>query len=156
MKRLALAMVLAACGPKRPPGPASTAPVVVQMKRDACLGACPVYTVTIYADGVVQFDGKYYVAAKGRHTHTVTQKAIDDLRAQFARYRFASWGNFNEIDCYDMPGATITFEGHTVDHAYGDKDAPEELTWLESDIDFAAEVQEWVGPAQGPVVFICD
>ena len=43
--------------------------VLGSITRTFCLGTCPVYSVTIYRDGRVEYDGQRYVGNKGKPHH---------------------------------------------------------------------------------------
>ena len=154
MRWVAALGLLAACA-HAPPGPASTAPVAVRLERQGCYGECPIYTVVIYQDGTVQYDGDEYVKVKGRRTGTVDAAALARVRDFAARLGFASLPDYNGYDCTDLPGAVLTIDGATVEHYYGDAKAPEDLVMLESMVDDAAGIRAWVGTAGGPFAYTC-
>ncbi len=41
---------------------------VITLERTACFGACPVYTLSIYADGTVVYNGERFVDVEGEQT----------------------------------------------------------------------------------------
>jgi hypothetical protein len=132
-------LVLAGCAV----GPASTAPVVATMVRDDCLDGCPVYAVTLYRDGVVEYRGRRNVHATGRRVARVTAAAIAELEAAFARVGFARLRSYSHMDCTCLASATITYQGRTIDHYHGDTAAPSALFELEAAIDRVANTERW-------------
>jgi hypothetical protein len=135
-------LVGAACGPR---GPASKAPVVATMVREACLDDCPVYTVTLYRDGVVEYHGKYHVAKTGRHVGKVDPAVVANVEAVLERAAFARVPDYSQADCYDLPGVKLTYRGRTLDHYHGDRAAPMELYVLEHELDELIGTARWVG-----------
>ena len=128
-------------------GPATTAPVVATMVREECLEDCPVYEVTLYRDGVVEYRGRRHVKATGRRVGRVTAAAIAELEAELARVGFARLRDYPHMDCTDLPGVRLTYQGKTLDHYHGDIAAPMDLFALEATFDRVAETARWVGNA---------
>ena len=44
---------------------------MITLQRTACFGACPVYTVSIYADGTVAYNGERFVEVEGTQTGSI-------------------------------------------------------------------------------------
>ncbi len=154
--------VLAGCGsvedpapaaaPDPPAGPQIPADFSVTLERTACRGICPVYTLTVKADGQVQFDGAENVASPGICKDTIDVAAVAELVAEVEAADF-----FNLDDCYceerffDVPTSvvTVTLGGvsHSVTHLKGNE-APEVFLALEQKIDLVAGSDRWLqGPA---------
>lgn len=123
--------------------------VVITLERTICFGTCPAYLLTIKGDGTVIFDGREYVKSKGQHVTTISHEQVKELVSEFERINYFSFSNFTDYDVTDMPSATtsITINGitKTVDHYYGDRDAPKELFELERKIDEIANSRQWIG-----------
>src|SRR5688572_6950095 len=94
LRRLALpaAVLLAACSPAPPRAPAPAASDQISMTRGPCFGACPMYTVTVWGDGRVQFVGERFVEETGDHSKTV------DAAHVAALFAYA-----DSIGFFDMP-----------------------------------------------------
>ena len=60
----------------------------ISMSRTACYGRCPVYTVTISADGAVAWNGKRFVAVTGKRTRKISKKAVLGLLHRFGEVDF--------------------------------------------------------------------
>jgi hypothetical protein len=170
MRALTAAVLLAACGaPSRPaaaPAPlhnATAAPsarapgdVVARLERSGCYGECAVYSVTIFGDGSVRYDGSDFVAVKGPREGRADAGAVERLRDAAVHAGFVHMQDFTSEDCTDLPGATITIDGHTVHHYTGDAHAPDSLAALELLVDTAAGDAVWVGKnAGGPYGSYC-
>lgn len=157
LKAAALALALAAgCAGNPEPEP-PTASDHISMTRGPCFGACPIYTVTVWGDGRVRFEGDRFVAQTGEHTKTVDPEAVAALFAAADSLGFHRLpGDItpaNEQVCgaswTDMPSAetTIIRAGrgiHTVNHYHGCPKAPEALTAFENRIDAVAGTAEWI------------
>jgi hypothetical protein len=40
--------------------------LVIKLERTMCAGACPDYSLFVYGDGKIVYEGRHYVAAKGK------------------------------------------------------------------------------------------
>ncbi len=140
--------------PPQEEGPAAEYEQVrIGLERTACYGTCPVYTLTIDQDGRVQYDGKMFVAAEGRRTRQIDPGQVREIVAFALSIDFFGLRNRYEpkMQVADLP-TTITslqLDGRRkrVENYAG---APEQLRRLETMIDEAAGVAEWVGPRQAP------
>ncbi|MEO7580852.1 MAG: DUF6438 domain-containing protein [Massilia sp.] len=62
----------------------------VSMRRSACYGSCPVYSIRIEANGDVTFTGEKYVRVKGVHKSTISRDDVARLAAAFRQAQFAT------------------------------------------------------------------
>ena len=90
--------------------------IKVILERTECFGTCPVYKLTIYADGKIEFFGEKFVNAIGQHVKTISQEKIASILAEANAIKFFELNG--DYDCYlvtDNPTAkiTITEEGKT-------------------------------------------
>jgi hypothetical protein len=150
----------AACGGQQRPAPeANVEPVAgadaITLERGPCFGTCPVYTVTLAADGSVWFDGHRFVADSGVSTGRVPRARADSLFAELE-----SAGYFALADSYragdaacrryatDLPTVTteVRRSGRVkrIVHDRGCAEAPQVLSELETRIDEVAGVRQWV------------
>lgn len=67
-----LALGLAGCGRGFPDGPLKEA----RLTRGDCFWACPVYSITVHADGRVVYDGRKNVVVLGRHEGRVAPQDV--------------------------------------------------------------------------------
>ena len=58
------------------------------MHRSGCLGICPVYTVQVFADGRVAFEGEREVVAKGEQNATIPLSDVATLELAIERSGF--------------------------------------------------------------------
>jgi len=141
----------------------------VHLERTRCYGTCPAYTLTIYGDGHVEYEGKSNVketGTRGTKEGVVDVATIRGLIAEFARVRYWSMaedysaGKCTRL-CTDMSTAVtelrVKGQTHRVKHYYGCGGAPKDLFALESAIDKAAKAEQWTGDVskQGPFGTTC-
>ena len=161
-RRVLLAMLagLGACGPRAPQAPApdavSSSGTTVTMERGPCFGTCPVYRVSLSADGMVEFVGTRFVSRVGTDTARVGPAVADSIMRSLDAAGF-----FTLADAYvpdapacgmyhtDAPTVTISVQASgrakTVRHDHGCVGAPRELTRLEHLIDSVVGTTRWTG-----------
>lgn len=119
----------------------------VSLKRTACFGTCPVYTVSISKDGGVVFNGEYYVEKTGRQTATIPALEWDRLTEFIFKSGFFSLKDSYSMEVTDLPSQTVTVSymgGTKKVYRYG-WEAPATLIELEELIDEIANTKQWVG-----------
>ena len=135
----------------------------IQLTRAPCFGRCPVYSVTVHADGRVDYRGERWVASTGERSGQADPQELARLRAFLeanplplvADYRPGKPACGTPV-ATDMPGATITVRQaggiRRIFHYQGCPDAPDWLAELATRIDSAAVSSRWVdGPEDAPV-----
>ena len=123
--------------------------VVITLERQACFGFCPVYTLTIYGDGTVIYDGEEFVAVKDRVEATIAKEKIEQLVQEFEAIDYFSLDDkYVERTITDaqtvITSITIDSKTKAIEHYHGDFTAPENLTALEDKIDEIVNSSQWV------------
>jgi hypothetical protein len=132
------------------PAAAQESKPVVTLDRSACFGACPVYTVTIYEDGTVVYEGERFVEVTGRQTIQLEEARLVEIIQAFEDTGFLAWDD-EYTDYRVTDGATytlsLTLNGETkqIVHYSGDDMAPLMLSYLENWIDWVVYTQQWTG-----------
>lgn len=130
--------------------PVTTAEVLplVQLKRGACFGRCPMYSVTVFTDGAVSFDGERFVETQGHATGKLDAAALGKLVKRLESSGFAEWKtSYENRQVTDMATVTLTFRGRTIVHYIGDESAPAGLKQLEDDVDALIGTSQWIAGA---------
>jgi len=132
---------LAACAHTRTPS------WFVRMERTECLGHCPVYAVTLYQDGAVEFQGEKNLP-RGTEWRTVAPAEVERLAR--AAEQVPAWQCATDRIVTDHPSAVVTVSrGHPTRrfvHDHGDPCAPFDMFLLEADIDRAAGTARFTPP----------
>jgi hypothetical protein len=129
--------------------PQNISDVVITLERTMCYGTCPVYKLVVQGDGLVSYDGEYFVKVIGYQTATVNKGQMRKLLIEFKKARyFALNDRYDSYDCTCMPDTitSLTILGRTksVFHYHGDCSAPKRLTRLEDAIDRIVGTDRWV------------
>ena len=124
-----MALFLVACSSARPttePPPvenhAGSAVFVpsgleVTFSRTACMGACPVYTVTIHRDGRVDWDGTEHVLVVGKAHKQLERTGLGQLEVALDAAHFFERerdGRMPPPPCDTHGGTTICLRGFSV------------------------------------------
>jgi Domain of unknown function (DUF6438) len=168
MKKLifsVLALALTACSvvapqPTPTPSPAPTptpdySSVQITLERTACFGFCPIYTLTIHGDGLVEYEGTEHVSVKGHQTTQLTQAQVAEVVAAFQQADYFNLKENYTASVTDIPSTITSFalNGRTKHITnYGgcmtdepDQKAPQSLCDLETKIDTLVNTSQWIG-----------
>jgi len=125
----------------------------VTLKRTACYGTCPVYSVAIHGNGLVEYLGEFRVDIPGPQTARISPERVKDLLKDFEEIHFFDLKEKYFEPCTDMPTAiiSISVDGRNkeVSNYYGGceraKTGPQvDLAKLAEEIDNAAGTGRWI------------
>jgi hypothetical protein len=72
----------------------------ITLSRNACYGRCPVYSMSVKADGSVEFDGKQFTEAVGKTSGTITTGDVLRIFNKFEKIVFFELDNeYTEANC---------------------------------------------------------
>ena len=149
----------AACAPPPLPEPlfnVSAAPAhdhapLATLERSECYTVCPVYKLTVYRDGTIEYTGTRNVKVTGKALGQITEAQVDKLEDLFLRYQYLQFKpNYRHSHITDMPSVSMSYTpaggtAKTVTHDLGDEDAPVALHRIEHSIDKLVRIERWVG-----------
>lgn len=130
----------------------------ISLERTACFGPCPIYTVTIVADGTVTYNGEKYVRESGVIVSSISEENIRKLIREFEKINYFEYEDDYGYDSVELcqqiatdnPSAITTFtireRSKRINHYYGCRGFPgeEELTSLENMIDEIVNAAQWI------------
>jgi Domain of unknown function (DUF6438) len=129
----------------------------ITLERPGCYDNCPMYKVTISADGKVNYEGKGFVKVKGKAQTSLTAAQVKALEKAIAEVKFFSLQNeyISEKDgCKavfpDASAAIITISSDkqtkSIYHYFGCDGHPDltQLTIFENTIDQIVNSAQWV------------
>jgi hypothetical protein len=137
---------------KIPGGVTDTSNVLITMERTPCFGTCPSYSLTIYGNGTVRYEGFMFVAVTGVRTDQIAEEKIQELVQEFYRIGYFSLQDRYEDPSTDLPSTTTSIvvagmKKSVYRYGFG----PEKLIQLENKIDEIAETERWIkGPGIVP------
>src|SRR5260370_31775631 len=127
--------------------------VSVSLKRTACYGTCPVYSVLIHGNGLVEYLGELNVDVPGDQTGRIPPEKLIDLLRDFEGIHFFDLQDRYSEACTDQPTAIISIlvdgKNKEVSNYFGGcegaKSGPQvDLARLAEQIDKAAGSGRWV------------
>jgi Domain of unknown function (DUF6438) len=161
--RLALALAIAValgCGggkPRQMPlqGHSTTQPPrhehLASMERTSCYGDCPVYKLTVYRDGVVEYEGVDDVKVRGKASGKLSAEELTTLEELFRKHGYLQLADAYEV--VDNAHESSVYTAYTpaggkrkeVKHHRGDPSAPKRLHEIEEGFDNAVKIEQWIG-----------
>jgi hypothetical protein len=136
---------------------------VITLQRTACLGTCPVYSLEIFADGLIRFVGTDFVQYTGERRAVVSQQVVENLIAYLLKADYFTFQDSYET-CKDAKGTTWTITdlptaitslrvGTARKTVRNYACAPKRLGDVEDEIDRVANTKRWIGtpPPRGPI-----
>lgn len=134
------------------PSPLETGDLLITLTRDGNCFNCPWYSVSIFADGHIQFKGIAGTIAHGERYAFIDHDTLQSLANTILRMRlFSRQNNYDTRKFYDGPTTTIDvrFAGmhkRITDH-YG---APDSVRYVERLIDIYSGANFWIGGGAEP------
>jgi hypothetical protein len=125
--------------------------ITIKLERTACFGTCPIYSVSIYGNGTIHYEGIRFVETNGTKTYEISTEKIKELVSLVYETGYFSLDDRYEIQVTDLPSAitTITIGNQTKSvYDYGGA-GPEKLQNLEEKIDEIAQSYNLVNPETG-------
>src|ERR1700730_2925658 len=118
----------------------------ISLERTACFGTCPVYTLTVYSDGKVEYEGKEHVKEKGARSSKIDEKLFLRLLEKADEIGFFKLNDRYEGRVTDLPTRITTVTkgdvSKTVRNYYG---GPKGLHDFEQLIDHVTNSAQWTG-----------
>ena len=126
----------------------------IRMKRNMCLGTCPVYSLEIFGNGTVIYNGERFVNVTGQQISNIPQEKVRKLVEEFYKINYFSFKDaYNEIVITDQPTVSTSINMSGIYKSVFDNHgatAPEGLRLLENKIDEITNSSKWVQPYVQP------
>jgi Domain of unknown function (DUF6438) len=128
----------------------------IVLERQRCDLRCPVYKLTISADGSVVYNGRLFVKQTGIVKSSIGKERLSELIAEIERINYFSLKDkyIPGAECpqvaTDYPTAIISVSlngrSKTIQHYHGctGADVLQQLTDLESKIDRVVDTEQWI------------
>ena len=81
--------------------------LLAKMERSGCLGACPVFSLTIFFDGTAIYQGEAHTVVAGEKEFSLTKGQLHLVRSAFTRKGFLIMNGLC-CQCIDVSGAPST------------------------------------------------
>ena len=109
---------------------------LVTMTRTACYGTCPQYTISIYDNGLIKYDGKLFVDKKGCFYSKIPKSFINLLITKIKTIYFFDLNTNYDAPMTDFPSVIVEVNLASNHHKITDRfSGPEKLKELQLFID---------------------
>jgi len=127
--------------------------VAITLERTACFGTCPIYTITIYENGDVVYDGKNFVEVMGEQKSQIDPAIVVQMVKSFEDAGYFDWKEaYDKYTITDLPSVitSVTQDGktHRIERYVGDDTVPLALPFLELWVDTMTNSVLWTGKQQ--------
>ena len=123
----------------------------ISLERTECFGTCPVFSLAVFPDGRLIYNGKRFVMRRGVELASLPATTVDQLRRAIEESHFATLDR-ECCDCRTKTDAPWTFvviadeSGHkSIRHYHGCSSVPGSLTALEDAVIGLTGATQWVG-----------
>jgi hypothetical protein len=132
--------------------------VAIMLKRTACLGTCPIYTITIYDNGDVVYNGEMYVDITGEQKSHLDPATVTQMVKVFEDAGYFGWKDaYDKYVLTDGPftQTSVTSKGktHQIERYAYDDTVPLALPYLENWIDIVTNSSLWTGQPTPTIAF---
>lgn len=115
-----------------------------ELKKGACFGRCPRYTLSIFPDGKSLFKGVAYSSKIGTFKKQLSSNEIESLTDLFKESNFQSYPDTFPSMIPDLPGIWISYhDGVTSKTVYGKEGRPEQLLKIQAKLEEIANSDNW-------------
>lgn len=105
---------------------------ILSIEKLRCMGDCPVFTLKIYENGLILYDGKMFVSPRGEYYGKIRKKELDKLKGKFLENGFFDFKDFYKAQGMDLQTTYIFFSHKGTEKKIRDySNPPEELRELE-------------------------
>lgn len=118
----------------------------MSIERTPCFGACPVFTATLYQNGLLLYNGKRFTYSLGCHYALVPKAEVNKVRSWFEDAGiFLMKDKYPEEDIAptDLPSCILSYKRGKKVKIVTDRgwETPQHLTDLESKVDTWVSMQ---------------
>lgn len=126
----------------------------ITLQRTPCFGSCPVFSLVIFSDGHVLFDGEHFVSEKGKHSWTIDAETISALNEAIWKHGYFTMiekAEAVEITCLPTCITTVLMDDgayREINHDYGCNKFPKKLDAFENKIERIVGAKKYIGKVQ--------
>lgn len=118
--------------------------VVYFLKKGACFGRCPIYSLSIYGNGLAEYNGVKFTDRLGKYQKKLSKEEVSGLETLFGSTDFSQIQSFYESNIPDLPSTTVGYlETDTLALFVGKEERPIELKKLQYALENISESEGW-------------
>lgn len=116
----------------------------IEMYKGPCFGQCPIYTMSIYTDGKVEYNGQRFTDKIGVFTKKISTDRVKDLLEDLEKMKFWEMQEWYKGNLPDLAKTHITYtKGDQTKTVKGDNTRPELLKALDKKLVAIAGSDDW-------------
>lgn len=118
--------------------------IVFMMKKGACFGTCPVYTLRIYNNRYTEFVGKKHTNLIGTHSKEISKEQYESLVTGFDEADFLNLEDAYQSNIPDLPAIKLSYhKDGTKKTIVGKRERPEVLHKLQFQLEKIVQEEGW-------------
>lgn len=118
---------------------------LIEMSKGPCYGQCPVFTLTIYENGLATYKGEQYTERLGTFARKLEKAEFERIKGEFRRANFSQFRDSYRGRIPDMQSVAISYYGNGKKKTVNGKEIrPNAVKWLEAQLDQIAHAGDWV------------
>jgi hypothetical protein len=82
---------------------------VVEISKGSCYGRCPVFTLTIYQDGIASYLGERFTDRMGLYVKRLDKEVFANLEKEFREANLWQYQNVYKSRIADLQSVTLTY-----------------------------------------------
>lgn len=116
----------------------------ISIEKLRCMGDCPVFTLEVYENGLILYDGKMFVPLSGKYSGKVSKKELEELQNKFLENGFFDFEDFYKAQVLDLQTTYIFFSYNGKEKKIRDySNPPEKLKELEELLSGLIDSVKW-------------
>lgn len=139
-----LAINTASCGLVKPNTNIGELDKLVEMSKGPCMGFCPIYTVTIYTNGVVLYYGERNTNRQGNYIRVLGKSQLSNLKNALKKADLWQYQDLYKGRLPDLQTVTLTYWEEGDFKTIAGKDGrPEVVVGFENQLEEIGNSGEW-------------
>ncbi len=142
MRPLLIAILLVCHTACRPALSGAEKELLLELRTGSCFGYCPIIRLSVYTNGLVEYEGKQFAERQGEATFQLSAEEMRQLRRQLRKTNLWQYPDRIASEVVDAPWSTLTTtrRGQTKS-VVGTIDRPKPLLDLENLVRNLAEAR---------------
>jgi len=139
-------LILSSCKTKQPTVTNSTVQgeELYFLSKGPCFGRCPVFSMTVYDNGLAKYKGTNFTKMLGTYEKTITAEEMAQLAQLFKASEFAAFDTRYESLLPDLPLVKVGYaDGDSMRIVMGKETRPASLVTLQNALDNIANQDNW-------------
>ena len=139
-----LFLTLSTCWSTKKGANLETLEKVVEMKKGPCFGRCPVFTFTIYDNGLASYEGERFTDRLGVYIKSLSQSQFKEIKEAFQKANLWQYQDVYRGRIPDLQTVTIIYyEGEEYKSIMGKDGRPDAVMELEAMLDKIVDEEGW-------------